>query len=638
MCGIVGIIRFDGAPVASELLVTMADQLVHRGPDGSGIWVNGPIGFGHRRLSIIDLAGSPQPMASVDGRLHVTFNGEILNYRDLRRHSGYPFRTDGDTEVLLAMFREHGPYSVSRLRGQFAHAIHDAEDGSVWLFRDRMGILPLHYWHDAQQLIFASEIKALLPALPKRPEVDRYGLEAYLAHRSVPAPDTLFAGVKKLAPGHWLHVTREGSIRIEGWWSLPTADTTQPISPSRAVEMVRQALEASVEANLVADVPVGAYLSGGVDSSLIVALMNRHTSSNIHTFSAGFDDPQVDEVHHARRVSDHLGTTHHEVTVTSEDFERLWPRLTWHRDAPISEPADVAVYRLAETARQEVKVVLSGEGSDELFAGYPKYRFARASAWASLVPVGLRHPVTDWLQRYLPPQFTRARVALRAFGATDERAILEAWFAPFTIEERTALLGSTERRPGAAIPTAAGDPIRRMLFADCHAWLADNLLERGDRMSMAASLELRPPFLDHHLVEAAFTLPSNVKVRHGCTKWVVKEVARGLLPDEIINRPKAGFRVPLASWFRGSLGEFARERLLDSSSFVAQVFDQDTISELLTAQEQGRRNEDIRIWTLLSLEVWHNQFIRTFASTQRSNERRDSSNSSYRLPTTLEDC
>lgn len=609
MCGIAGIVRFDGAAVESNLVAAMADQMVHRGPDGSGIWIDASVGFGHRRLAIIDLAASRQPMASFDGRLHLTFNGEILNYRDLRRRCDYPFRTDGDTEVLLALFREHGPHSVSWLQGQFAYAVHDADDGSLWLFRDRLGILPLYYWYDQRQLLFASEIKSLLPALPQRPEVDHYGLEGYLAHRSVPAPDTLFVGIKKLLPGHWLHVTREGNVTIQRWWSIPDAPP-RSMSPGDAVETVRQALDASVAANLVADVPVGAYLSGGLDSSLIVALMRRHVgSSEVHTYSAGFADPDVDEVQHAKRVSEHLGTIHHEVTVTPEDFEHLWPRLTWHRDAPISEPADVAVYRLAETARQHVKVVLSGEGSDELFAGYPKYRFARAAAWAGLVPADLRHAVLGCLQRHVPRRFARARVALRAVSAGDEQAMLEAWFAPFTHEERIALLGGTERRPGAAIPLTTGDPIRRMLFADCHAWLADNLLERGDRMSMAASLELRPPFLDHHLVEAAFTLPSAVKVRRGATKWVVKEVARGLLPDEIINRKKSGFRVPLASWFRGSLGGRAREQLLDRSSFVGQVFDRGTIKDLLTSHELGRRNEEIRIWTLLSLEVWHRQFI-----------------------------
>ena len=611
MCGIVGIVRFDGTAVSHELILAMANELVHRGPDGSGVWTGQSVGFGHRRLSIIDLDGSPQPMASDDDRLHVTFNGEVLNYRDLRRRSDYPFRTGGDTEVLIAMFREHGPRSVSHLRGQFAYALHDSADGSVWLYRDRMGILPLYYRLEAHQLVFASEIKGLVPAISNPLEVDRYGLEAYLAHRSVPAPDTMFAGVRKLPPGHLLHVTCDGKITLERWWSIPAADTTQALPAVEAVRRVREALGSSVDANLVADVPVGAYLSGGVDSSLIVALMRQRVGSSVvHTFSAGFADPEVDEGHHARLVSTQLGTIHHEVTVTPNDFERLWPLLTWHRDAPISEPADVAVYRLAQTARQEVKVVLSGEGSDELFGGYPKYRFARASALASLLPVSLRRATLGRVQRHLPPRMRRARIALRALGAGDEAANLEGWFAPFSVEERLALLGSCTRRPGAAIPKADGDALRRMLFADSHAQLADNLLERGDRMSMAASLETRPPFVDHPLVELAFALPSCVKVRHGVTKWVVKEVARGLLPNEIIDRPKAGFRVPIGSWFRGSLGHFARDRLLDSNSFVAHVLDRATVSELLTAHEQGRRNEDIKIWTLLSLEVWHHTFMR----------------------------
>ena len=455
--------------------------------------------------------------------------------------------------------------------------------------------------------------------MPRPPKVDQQGLAAYLAHRSVPAPGTLFAGVRKLKPGHRLHVTRAGAASIERWWSIPKMDTSEAISGAVATKQVSEALRASVERNLVADVPVGSYLSGGVDSSLIVALMTRLAGSEkVHTFSAGFDDPEYDEVHHARRVSEHLGTTHHEVTVTTDDFERLWPRLTWHRDAPISEPADIAVFRLAELARQHVKVVLSGEGSDELFAGYPKYRFARATAWAGLVPNPLRAAVIDGIEGRLPSRLRRARIALRALRGDDEAERLEAWFAPFTNPERLALLGSVDRPPGLDIARGEGDPVRRMLFADCHAWLADNLLERGDRMSMAASLELRPPFLDHHLVELAFSLPSNVKLRHGVTKWVVKEVARTLLPTEIVDRPKAGFRVPIARWLRGSMRDMANDRLLSSDSFVADMFDRTVIQDLLTAHESGARNEDIRIWSLLCLEVWHDQFRAELAGASKA--------------------
>ena len=609
MCGIVGIVRFDGRPVDPATISAMTEQIVHRGPDDRGVWVDGPIGFGHRRLSIIDLAASLQPMASNDERLHVVFNGEILNYREVRGQLRYPFRTSGDTETLLAAFDAWGPSFVEYLAGQFAFAIHDRNDGSVWLYRDRLGILPLYYYLDDDQLVFASEIKALFPALPCRPEVDQQGLAAYLAHRSVPAPGTLFAGVRKLKPGHRLHVTASGVASIDRWWSVPDVDAEETVSAETATALVADALRASVERNLVADVPVGSYLSGGVDSSLIVALMTELVGSEkVHTFSAGFGDPELDEVHHALRVSEHLGTIHHEVTVTTDDFERLWPRLTWHRDAPVSEPADIAVFRLAELARQHVKVVLSGEGSDELFAGYPKYRFARAAAWAGMVPSPLRAVVIDPVERRLPFRFRRARVALRALRGENEAERLEGWFAPFTSLERAALLRGVDRRAGQDIAVGRGDPVRRMLFADCHAWLADNLLERGDRMSMAASLELRPPFLDHQVVELAFSLPSNVKLRNGVTKWVVKQVARSVLPAEIVDRPKAGFRVPIATWFRGSMREMAFDSLLAPTSFVTEVFDRRVIEALLESHGSGLRNEDIRIWTLLCLEVWHQQF------------------------------
>ena len=609
MCGIAGIVRFDGRSVDGAIVASMTEQIAHRGPDDQGFWVEGPVGLGHRRLSIIDLEGSPQPMASRDDRLHVVFNGEILNYREVRGRLEYPFRTSGDTETLLAGFNAYGPSFVEQLSGQFAFAIHDRRDRSIWLYRDRLGILPLYYWLDDRQLVFASEIKAMLPALPRRLEVDQRGLGAYLAHRSVPAPRTLFAGVRKLKPGHRLHVTSDGAARIQRWWSVPDLDQVEAVSGHAAVERVSSALRASVERNLVADVPVGSYLSGGVDSSLIVALMTELVGSEkVHTFSAGFADPEFDEVHHALRVSEHLGTIHHEVTVTTDDFERLWPRLTWHRDAPISEPADIAVFRLAELARQHVKVVLSGEGSDELFAGYPKYRFARMGALAGAVPSVLRAGLIDQVERRLPPRLRRARVALRALRGASEAERLEGWFAPFTSTERNALLNSVDRRPGQDIPIGRGDPVRRMLFADCHAWLADNLLERGDRMSMAASLELRPPFLDHKVVELAFSLPSDVKLRKGVTKWVVKEVARSMLPSEIVDRPKAGFRVPIATWLRGSMRDMAYDRLLAPHSFVTEAFNRKVIQQLLESHASGQRNEDIRIWTLLCLEVWHEQF------------------------------
>jgi asparagine synthase (glutamine-hydrolysing) len=608
MCGIVGIMRFDGEPVAAELLRAMAGRLPHRGPDAEGFWTAGAVGFGHRRLSIIDLAASVQPMATPDERLHLTFNGEILNYRELRTELSYPFRTAGDTETLLAAHAERGLGAVDALRGQFAYALHDQRSGDLLLVRDRLGILPLYYYIDGRFIAFASEIKALLPALPGPPQVDTASLDDYFALRSVPAPNTLFAGINKLPAGHWLRVSSSGIARVDRYWSIP-ADLGVETDPQRAVEAVGEALEQSVAAAMVADVPLGAYLSGGVDSSLIVAIMSKlRNGSHLHTFAAGFGDPRFDELGHARDVSEQLGTRHHEVIVSPNDFSDLWSTLSWHRDAPISEASDIAVFRLAQLARQHVTVVLSGEGSDELFGGYPKYRVAPKLAAAGRIPAGLRVPQVDTNQRWLPPPAARARIALRTLTGASEEEQIRTWFAPFTEPERRRLVGRWGCHRRIAEPTS-GDLVRRMLAADCASWLTDNLLERGDRMSMAASLELRPPFLDHHLVELAFSLPSSVKVRDGVTKWVVKQVARRYLPDSVVDRRKVGFTVPMDAWFREGLQDMAWDLLGASDSLASTLLDRATVRDLLNRHRSGVANEQARLWPLLSLEVWHRSFF-----------------------------
>jgi asparagine synthase (glutamine-hydrolysing) len=602
MCGIAGIRRFDGAPVSTELLAEMAKRLHHRGPDDSGFWADGSIGFAHTRLSIIDLAGSPQPMAGASGTTTIAFNGEILNYKQLRTALAYPFKTSGDTEVLLALYEQHGAAGVSKLRGQFAYAIHDAKSGETHLFRDRLGILPLYYYADSQMFAFASEIKALLPAIGSA-EVDTESLHDYLAHRSVPAPHTLVRGVRKVPQGHHLVVSADGSVRTEPYWELPRESEIRQVTPEEAVRLVDEALTASVRDALVADVPVGAYLSGGVDSSLITALVARERGdAELHTFSAGFGDPRVDELHWAEKVAGIVGSKHHNVIVTADDFRDSWAKLSWHRDAPLSEPADVAVFRLAELARRDVKVVLSGEGSDELFGGYPKYRFAQATRLAGMLPsFALRR-----LEKALPASKARLGIALRAIAEPSYAERMRGWFAPFTVAERAALLGGPATRSVLEpYVNGRGDALRRMLYADSHTWLADNLLERGDRMSMAASLELRPPFLDHRVAELAFSLPSNVKVRGGTTKWVVKEVARQHLPADVVDRPKSGFKVPLDAWFRDGLRDMAYDLLTGPTSFVGKTFDRAAVRALLDDHDSGDRNEQPRIWTLLSLEVWH---------------------------------
>lgn len=619
MCGIVGIRRFDGQPVDEALLRAMAARLQHRGPDGDGfaVYGGGTVGFGHTRLSIIDLAGSPQPMSSANGPCHLTYNGEIFNYEAVREAllaDGVALRTAGDTEVLLETLRRGGVGGLDDLNGQFAFGWFDEASDVLVLARDRLGILPLYYAEGPGFFAFASEVKALIPALGE-PRLDDEAVEDYLTYRSVPPDRTLFAGVKKLAAGHALTVDANGRVAARAFWRLP-ADPGEPVGDDGAVEAVADVLERAVARRLVADVPVGAYLSGGLDSSLTVALMKKVRGGGaVETFSAGFADPRFDELPYARQVSEAVGTNHHEIHVTGEDFRTLWERLCWHRDGPISEPADVAIFRIAEQARQSVKVLLSGEGADEIFAGYPKYAFEPKLAWIAALPAFLRVPLARAGERLLPGSRYRMRQAARALTGRTVAERLQTWFAPFTWYERRALrTGYGALRTPGQYERCRGDHLRRMLYVDCHTWLADNLLERGDRMSMAASIENRPPFLDHELVELAFRVSSAMKVRGRSGKWVVKEVARRHLPAGIVDRRKVGFRVPLDEWFRGGLKDYAHELLLGRDSFVSSYLERAPIERMVQDHMRGRRNEELRLWTLLGFEVWHRAFLRGDAS------------------------
>lgn len=612
MCGVAGVRSITGSTPSQSLLDEMVRRLRHRGPDESATWTGTGIGLAHTRLSIIDVAASHQPMHSADGRWVLAFNGEIFNHAALRSTLDYPFRTRGDTEVIVAGLALEGIAFVARLQGQFAFVAHDLATDTTHLVRDRLGILPLYYraLPGEQAYTFGSEIKALLASGP-RPEVDAESLDSFLAARSVPAPHTLFAGISKLPAAHRAWIGPDGELRTACYWTPPGSDPPATWGTQESVDAVADGVRDAVEASLVADVPVGAYLSGGVDSSLIVAQMQAlRGDQRVITFAAGFGDPRNDELPWARRVSELLGTDHREVQLRASDFEDLWPQLTWHRDAPISEPADIAVYGLAREARQHVRVVLSGEGGDELFGGYPKHKYVATAERLAALPYSVRAPLFGAVERRLGDRYTRARIALRAMAARDEQGRRETWFAPFTADERRQLLGGvapTRRTP----PVDGADPLDRMLRHDLSRWLPDNLLERGDRMSMAASLELRPPLLDHRLVELAFRLPSSVKVRGGVTKWVLKEVARRSLPDEVVDRRKVGFRVPLDAWFRGGLRDTAWDRLTGTESWVGQTLDRSAVRSLLERHHGGVANEESRLWALLCLEVWHECFFQT---------------------------
>ncbi|MCP5363693.1 MAG: asparagine synthase (glutamine-hydrolyzing) [Hyphomicrobiales bacterium] len=618
MCGIAGVIRFDGRDVSEGELRRMVDVLSHRGPDEDGYQTFGAVGFGHRRLSIIDPAGSHQPMS----REHVTitFNGEIFNYQELRRSledQGAVFQTNGDTEVILALYLAKGPDFVDLLDGQFALGLYDSRSRQTWLYRDRMGILPLYYVQRPDGLYFASEIKSILRAVESCREINWESVRNYLFYRSIPSPDTLFGAVKKLPPGCRMRIGPDGRTVIDTYWTLDRGFAQLDIPLEDAIARVDAAINQAIRSRLVADVPVGAYLSGGVDSSLIVQIMRRLRGGDpIETYSAGFENSGLSELPYARKVSALIGSNHHEVIVRPRDYQDLWETLTWHRDGPLSEPADVALYKLAVAASKDVKVLLSGEGSDEIFAGYPKYRLARLNGLAGVVPAGVRRVLLGALERNVPEGSRRLRIALRALSAGSELQRVQSWFASFTREECDQLLG-----PGAPDGDEAGnfetggkDALGRMLQLDCQRYLPDNLLERGDRMTMAASVECRPPFLDHNLVELAFSLPSSLKVRGGTTKWILKRVARSYLPAEIIDRPKLGFKIPLDDWFRSELRGFAQDKLLGESSFSRQFLSRPFIERMLHRHMNERADEASRIWTLLCLEIWHETFFKDAVS------------------------
>ena len=603
VCGITGLRSLrDDARIDLDVARRMSRSLQHRGPDDHGEWVTPSVALMHRRLSIIDPEGSPQPMSTADGRFHITFNGEILNYRQLRAELDYPFQTGGDTEVVLAMFARCGVDGLERLRGQFAFAVYDSRLGNLWLVRDRLGILPLFYVADGDGVAFGSEMKALYPALPGGVRIARDSLYAYLQQRAVPAPNTLVDGVVKVRPAEVVCFEASGRVTSSRYWTAPDPAKTWQADDDTSVDMVEKTLAAAVRESLVADVPVGSYLSGGVDSSLIVALASREVSQSMHTFCAAFEGAPLDESPYAAQVSDLFGTRHHNVRVDASTFLELWPRLSWHRDAPISEPSDIAVFRLAQAAAEHVKVVLSGEGSDELFGGYPKYRFAQLSSSAGIVPGAARRLALRAGDRLLPPGADRARIALRALTGSSATERAMGWFAPFTGAEAASMLGL--ERPQASEPIPARDAVDLMCRVDLTSWLTDNLLERGDRMSMAASLELRPPFLDNRMVELALQLPSGLKVRSGETKWILKQVADRHLPSSITRRRKVGFKVPIGAWFKTELRDVARDLLLSEDSCVASLLDRQMLERLLERHDSGRSNEEGRIWTLLSLEQW----------------------------------
>jgi len=623
MCGIAGRYNFtSGAPASRDVVTAMCDLLRHRGPDGHGVLIDGPVALGHRRLSIIDLSDAGrEPMQTDDGRLAITYNGEVYNFRELRREleqRGHTFHSRTDAEVVLLAYREYGPQCLGRLRGMFAFAIWDRHDRSLFIARDRLGQKPLCYLEDRDGISFASEPKAFLadPAFTPRPNLA--GISHYLSYQYVPTPMSGFEGVKKLPPAHYMLV-QDGEIRIERYWRLSYARKLQ-LTEGEARDALLEKLTDAVRMRLVSDVPLGAFLSGGIDSATVVALMAQ-VGASPKTFSIGFEEKDYDERAYARQVAERHATDHHEFIVRPQVMEIL-SRLIWHFNEPYADSSAIPTYYLAQLTRQHVTVALTGDAGDESFAGYDRYVANQMAGWLDRAP----GPVTTGLRMLaasLPTSgsskrtLARARRFLEAAGESRERRYAR-WmmhFHPSMKNElctpllRDAAGDSVDLLVDAYRDSDAPDFIDATLDVDVRQYLPDDLLVKVDIATMAHGLEARSPFLDHEVMEFAASLPSSFKLRGSMKKYILKRAVRELLPDEIIDRPKMGFGVPVEHWFRGELREMAHDVLLDSTMRARGYFRTECVERLLREHVAGTRNWHYQLWNLLMLELWHRMFI-----------------------------
>ncbi len=593
------------------MLKRAADAMAHRGPDDEGFYLDGELGLGNRRLSIIDLPGGHQPLSNEDGSLWIAFNGEIYNYRELRQQLGgrHQFRTASDTEVILHLYEEHGTGLLEHLRGMFAFALWDKRQRRLMLARDRIGVKPLYYRAEPGRLAFASELRALRELSAQPVEIDPQAVYDFFGFRYVPAPSTFYRNVSKLLPGHFL-IAGAGGFRQERYWDLPGEDET-PLGAEEYAGQVLEILQEAVRLRLVADVPLGVFLSGGVDSTAIVAMMAELGVRPLRTFSVGFEEKRYSELPYARRVATRFSTEHTEVVLRARDLADELSRLIAFRDEPVAEPTDVALYRMSLKASEMVKVVLAGEGSDELFAGYPKYAADRLAGLVSAFPT----EVTGTISRWLPFRQRRVKLALEALSIPDEAERSATWFASFSRQEREALFSpdflaqvdlAHPARVFAQYLEQVRDrpPLKRMLYADLKIWLPDNLLLRGDQMTMAASIEERVPFLDHRLVELAARIPVRLLTQGFRTKVLLRKALSPYLPAETLRRRKVGFTVPVGPWFRKSLNSFVADLLLAPDARSREYFNVANMENFVREHFDGVRDRQKQIWALVNFELW----------------------------------
>ncbi len=605
----------------------MTDAIRHRGPDDSGAYQDEYASLGHRRLSIIDVSGGHQPMANEDGTLWISYNGEIFNHADLRpelEKAGHRYQTHCDTETVLHAYEEYGPACLSRFRGMFAFALWDSRARTLFCARDRLGKKPLYYYWDGRLFAFASEIKALLRHPAISPAFEESLLPEYLAFGYVSEERTLFAGIRKLMPGHYLLLDLNGSRPepvIRRYWTIPAPAPAEPRDDASWIRECRERLEETVRMRLMSDVPLGMFLSGGVDSSAIAAIMKRQFTGAVKTFAVGYQEERYSELSYAAHVARSIGTEHHEVVVGMEDFFNALPRLIWHEDEPITWPSSVSLYFVSKLASEQVKVVLTGEGSDEMFAGYARYRFyAMNERWARFyrrLPAPLRRAIRSQVNtsRLLNADLRR-KLQHTFLGRGDdlESLYLDNFYS--------ALPAAQQRELFPALPPvspyqnfrrywdeAAGiPPLARMLHADQQTYLVE-LLMKQDQMSMATSIESRVPFLDHPFVEFSTRVPERLKLRDGEGKYILKKAIEDLLPHEIIYRKKMGFPTPIRQWLLDPRSGVLYDTLRAGDGLLAAYVDAAALDGLLERHRRGVEDATDRIWRLLNLQVWGDLFL-----------------------------
>jgi asparagine synthase (glutamine-hydrolysing) len=627
MCGINGIAFSSRSQrqINESLLRRMRDVVFHRGPDDGGMFVDEQIGLGHRRLSIVDVSRGHQPMFNEDGSLVITYNGEIYNHADFRGEleaQGHTFETHCDTETILHLYEEYGAKCVEKLRGMFAFAIWNRREKTLFIARDRLGVKPLYYVSDdAGNLFFASEIKSLLEAKAVEPELNFAALPDQLANHGTSFDETLFKNVKRLLPGHFL-IWQDGRLKIEKYWDVSFEPKTEAKSDADYIDEWRAAFRKSVELRLMADVPLGMFLSGGIDSSAIAAMMSEMVSEPIKTFSVGFKEREANEFAYARMVAEAFKTEHHEITITPEQYFAELPNLVWHEDEPIGFTASVPLYFVSKLAQKHVKVVLTGEGSDEILGGYGRYQKTLAllkygEKYEQFAPRFLREIVKSGVSNLPNSLNYKLKRTFLAHSADIENLYFDN-FAVFPKAMQENLFSAEtkarieEKNPyfhlhNLLAQSDAENLLDKLLYADTKTYLHE-LLMKQDQMSMAASIESRVPFLDHKLVEFTAQMPERMKIRGRDTKWILREAMKGILPAEILRREKMGFPVPIGNWFRREFRNVVDEYVLSERSLSRNIFNSNYVREIVARHNAGE-NHDERIWFLVNFEIWQRQFI-----------------------------